>query len=129
MHEPCPSQPRRADTETAVAPEVTAERLVRPFFLTRGRTKSALPVEAIVVATGQAPRRPMVRQYVEALAACRRPAAVAEVASLTRMPLGVTRVLLDDLVRAGLVMVGPRSAVMADLALVDRLIAGIERMT
>jgi hypothetical protein len=117
-----------ADVEPAIDGPVTDERLVRPFFLTRGRTRSNLPIEAMVVATGLAPRRPMVRQYVEALRACGRPVAVAEVAALTGFPLGVTRVLLDDLLRAGLVATAPHPVAAPDLILVERLIAGIQRM-
>jgi hypothetical protein len=70
----------------------------------------------------------MVRQYVEALRACGRPVAVAEVAALTGFPLGVTRVLLDDLLRAGLVATAPHPVAAPDLILVERLIAGIQRM-
>ena len=57
----------------------------------------------------------------------RRPVAVAEVAGRLHLPLGVVRVLLDDLRRAGhLDVVLDRAEV--DDALIDRLIRGVERL-
>jgi hypothetical protein len=52
---------------------------------------------------------------------------------MTRLPLGVSRVLLEDLVRAGLIRAGAVATLSGttappDLALLDRLIAGIQRM-
>jgi hypothetical protein len=130
---PCPGKETGGAPQTGLEQSDGEDRLVRPFFVTRGRTRSNLPIEAMVVATGTPPLRPMSREYVEALRACRFPRAVAEVAGMTRLPLGVTRVLLEDLVRAGLIRAGAVATLSGttappDLALLDRLIAGIQRM-
>ncbi len=82
--------------------------VVRPYALTGGRTEPVtgvmLDLIAIVVAaprgaggdlTGLGP------EYRKILALCGQPAAVADVASDTGLPLGVVRVLLADLVVQG----------------------------
>ena len=113
---------------------------MRPFFLTRGRTWSDLPVEAMVQAArppGQPRRagapmragdRPLPPEYAGILQLCAVPRAVAEVAARMRLPLGVARVLVGDLARAGMVSVGARASGDIDLALLDRLISGVERL-
>jgi hypothetical protein len=76
------------------------------------------------------PRR-LPPEYLAILQLCAVPRAVAEVAGRLRLPLGVTRVLIGDLARAGAVSVDagrPRDRGPVDLALVDRLIAGVGRL-
>ena len=78
--------------------------VIRPFLLTGGRTRpiqDGLRVEALVQAQPPAlvaPLRFEARRIVEA---CRQPKSVAEVAAELRLPLGVTRVLVADLVADG----------------------------
>jgi DNA-binding IclR family transcriptional regulator len=57
----------------------------------------------------------------------RQPTAFAEVAGQLGLPLGVTRVLLDDLVDRGLLRVEPRRPTLEE-TLLDRLIRGVERL-
>jgi hypothetical protein len=92
--------------------------VVRPYALTGGRTEPAtgeiLDLITIVVAaprgardnglTGPSP------EYRKILRLCRRPATVADVASDTRLPLGVVRVLLADLLVEGRLTVVPQLA-------------------
>src|SRR3954471_18028837 len=94
------------------------EPLVRPFFLTRGRTAGELPLDAVVVTTGRggsgadgrvgsgaghgAGHGCLEVEHERILLLCSRPLAVAEVAGHLRLPIGVARVLLDDLRDAGL---------------------------
>src|SRR5690348_13543690 len=79
---------------------------IRPFFVTGGRTRplqDGLRIETIVSAQPaalSAPLRFELRQIVEL---CQRPLSVAEVAVRLGMPLGVTRVLVGDLVTDGYV--------------------------
>jgi DNA-binding transcriptional ArsR family regulator len=84
--------------------------VVRPYALTRGRTRSRGPdlgLIDLVVAVGSAqvePRR-LGPEHKSLLALCRSPVTVADLASETDLPLGVVRVLLGDLREAGLVSV------------------------
>lgn len=79
--------------------------VVRPYALTGGRTEPpngiVLDLIAVVVAARRAPGRGdpigLSPEHRRILNLCRRPMAVADVASDTGLPLGVVRVLLADL--------------------------------
>jgi hypothetical protein len=89
--------------------------LVRPYALTGGRTRPQvdLAIEALVATTPQgrsriSHQRGSADQRV--LALCRsRPLSLAEIAAHTRLPLGVARVLVGDLLTAGLVALPGRT--------------------
>lgn len=78
--------------------------VIRPFLLTGGRTKPAqdgLHVEALIQATPASlsvALRFEARQIVDL---CRQPTSVAEIAAALLVPLGVTRVLVSDLMTDG----------------------------
>ena len=80
---------------------------VRPFLLTAGRTRpthEGLRMHTVLtapVAALHAPLRFELRRIVEL---CREPRSVAEVASGLRVPVGVARVLVADLVNGGYLM-------------------------
>jgi hypothetical protein len=91
--------------------------VVRPYAVTGGRTEPAdgevLDLIAVVVATSpagsggragsEAPRRsPEHRKIVEL---AHQPTTVADIASGTRLPVGVVRVLLADLIMLGAIKV------------------------
>jgi hypothetical protein len=85
--------------------ETRAPRLVRSYTLTAGRTTTDvdLPVEATLRRQGfddeggETPRQRILRVCDSK--------SVAEVSALVKMPIGVVRVLLGDLVQEGLVRV------------------------
>lgn len=84
--------------------------VVRPYAMTRGRTKPAgadLDLIAIVVTTdAPAPEWHVFGpEHTTILGKCRHPLSVAEVASEMGLPLGVVRVLLGDLLDHGLISV------------------------
>ncbi|QKG22266.1 DUF742 domain-containing protein [Actinomadura verrucosospora] len=84
--------------------------IVRPYAVTRGRTRprgEPLDIVAILVATGRAAAEPgrLSRHQRRLLALCRRPHALADLASDLDLPFGVIRVLAGDLVDSGLVSV------------------------
>lgn len=87
--------------------------VVRPYALTRGRTQAAGPALGLidmVVATSPrgVDRRGLGPEHRRLLDLCRRPTAVADVASDTDLPLGVVRVLIGDLRERGLISIsGP----------------------
>jgi hypothetical protein len=92
--------------------------VVRPYALTGGRTEPAggdvLDLVALVVAAGEggigdpAGLSPEHRQI---LGLCRSPVTVADLASVTTLPVGVVRVLLADLIGQSWVMVPPNQGV------------------
>jgi Protein of unknown function (DUF742) len=82
--------------------------LVRPYAITGGRTptdKERLDLFTQVKAV--APDQEPVGLHPEHLAImslCRQPVSVAEIAVYVKVPLGVIRVLCDDLIQRGLVI-------------------------
>ncbi|MBV2354577.1 DUF742 domain-containing protein [Streptomyces sp. J2-1] len=88
--------------------------VVRPYAMTRGRTTSAaqhrLDLIAVVVTepdAGDPDADPtLVPEHTEIVGLCRTaPQSVAELAAELDLPIGVVRVLIGDLVHAGLVHV------------------------
>ena len=87
-----------------------AGRVVRPYALTRGRTRpqgAAFDLMATVAATGRAPSdaRRLTPEHREIIKLCRAPVPVADVAADLGVPLGVVRVLLGDLRDEGMITV------------------------
>jgi hypothetical protein len=82
------------------------DRVVPVYAFTRGRTRSAgrdLPLEAVVTAAKANTRQGALLQS-ESLAIvtmCSRPLSLAEIGAALRVPVGVARVLVGDLVNAG----------------------------
>lgn len=102
------------------------ERLVRPYFLTQGRTEAQLPIESMVQASSRRERGVLSVEQSQIMDLCREPKAIAEVAALLKLPLGVARVLIGDMVTDGL-LVAAAPAKQFDDAFFDALIAGVER--
>ena len=82
--------------------------MVPVFAVTRGRTRSRgreLPLEAVVttVARGAEPRGapPPQGEALAIVRLCERPMSLAEIGAALRVPVGVARVLVGDLVAAG----------------------------
>jgi hypothetical protein len=86
--------------------------VVRPYALTKGRTRpsSIAPglIDIVTAATATEAgdgRFGLGPEHRRLLSLCRKPAAVADLASDTDLPLCVVRVLLGDLQERGLIMV------------------------
>jgi uncharacterized protein DUF742 len=83
--------------------------LVRPYILTSGRTRTRveLPLEAPIrtLEFGPAPRWPGSDVRAKILRLGVASPSVAEIAARLSLPLGVARVLIDDLVTQGYVRV------------------------
>ena len=84
-----------------------AARIVRPYALTAGRTRSAvdLPLEATLRLDTSATRRAWGEDLQGRIVALCDSHSVAEVSALVKSPIGVVRVLLGDLVQQGYVHV------------------------
>lgn len=89
--------------------------LIRPYSLTDGRTRPSRPdlsLAAQVVSVPAVEELQVDTELREILAICIHPLSVAEVAARSALPLGVTRILMSDLLDQGLLMVheaGPPS--------------------
>ena len=105
------------------------DAVIRPFVLTRGRTESTLPVEALCVATSRAVTGSLflTGEERDLLALCEMPQSVAELAAKAGLPLGVCRVLLSDLAEREHVYVSQHEGIDVDLDLIGRLLDGIRR--
>ena len=111
-------------------PEASA---VRPYTVTGGRTRpsstAALPFEALVEAIGpvEACRLPEARQILAATD--REYLSIAELSAHLHLPIGVVRVLVGDLVDAGLVAVHGTAADRAEtLRVLERALDGISAL-
>jgi len=106
---------------------------VRPYAITGGRTRAAtdVPIEAIVY------RTPTGEKAVSSLSMERRqilnllatPQSAAEISARLRLPLGVARVVVGDLVDEGFVALNTRSATgRPDLRLLERVLDGLQAL-
>jgi Protein of unknown function (DUF742) len=84
-------------------------RLVRPYTVSNGRTSpsTSLDLLSMVLSTGGVPQSRLEPDHAQALALCREPASVAEIAARLRLPAIVTKVLVSDLVDCGAVTTQP----------------------
>lgn len=108
--------------------------LVRPYAVTRGRTKARyhLEVEAMVTASPYEPRNlPLLTPECQAiLEFCRDWRSVAEISAVLQLPLGVARILISDMAAEGLVRIhqlnhadgGP------DVKLLERVLSGLRKL-
>lgn len=83
--------------------------LIRLFGLTKGRARPVgEPFDLVaIVTTLRMPAEPtdLIPEHLEVLKVCRRPTPVADVAAQLKLPLNITRVILGDLRREGLVAI------------------------
>jgi hypothetical protein len=80
--------------------------LVRPYTVTRGRTRSTRPdlnMITMVTALSSDDQPSLDPEHRAILASCQSPQSVAEVSAALGLPLGVVKILLGDLVEHGLV--------------------------
>ncbi|WP_199547296.1 DUF742 domain-containing protein [Streptomyces sp. N35] len=107
--------------------------LVRLYAMTGGRARASGRFDLMTVVRAVAPHAhgpplPPEQQLLHRL--CARPRTVADVASDAGLPLGVVRVLLDDLLAAGLLSAGPQvePACLPDPHLLRRVIDGLRAL-
>ncbi|MFC5751429.1 DUF742 domain-containing protein [Actinomadura rugatobispora] len=88
--------------------DADAGPMVRPYALTRGRTRVQgvrLDLVTMLVVTGRSPneRARLSQEQQRLLDLCRNPMTLADLTSELDLPLGVMRVLVADLYQQGLV--------------------------
>ncbi len=106
---------------------------VRPYAITGGRTRATteVPIEAIVYRTPTGEKAVSSlsmerRQILDLLAS---PQSAAEISARLRLPLGVARVVVGDLVDEGFVALNTRSASgRPDLRLLERVLDGLQAL-
>lgn len=100
-------------------------RLIRSYTITAGRTATSvdLAMEATLRLQAGAEAPVLSPSAAQVLEVCDR-RSVAEVSALTKMPIGVTRVLLGDLIEQGLIRI---QATITDKSSTDERLELIER--
>jgi hypothetical protein len=104
--------------------------VVRPYFITRGRTRATVdfPIETLVVTSEQGEAsNELDFERGRLVRLCTTARSIAEIAFMLSVPLGVARVLVGDLADEGHLKVyepGSRD----DTALIRRLIDGIRAL-
>lgn len=139
MHQP--QFPARRTERVFAAPEQDFDDMVedglrvRPYVITRGRTKarSDLNIETLISANPRANWNDdtLSSEYLSVRSICAQPRSVAEVAALMQVPLGVARVLLSDLADEGLVNVHTSHAPQGGRPtydLMQRVLEGLHRL-
>jgi len=107
-------------------------RVIRPYILTGGRTRTSAPslaVETMLESSdeGQGWSSELPTEQRLVVGVCARPLSVAEVASRLSAPLGVVRVLVAEMVATGWLHVfKPDADLAADVELLQRLIARVK---
>ncbi len=106
-------------------------RRVRPYAMTGGRTRPShddLEIEALVSTTAIGEQTPKLTVEQRAIAVlCHDILSIAEIAARLHLPLGVTRVLVGDMVDERLVIVHrpTHAGDRPELALLERVLYGL----
>ncbi len=112
------------------------ERLrIRPYALTGGRVRSSteLALEAIVRVTerGLTNAPALATEKRDICDICRNPASIAEVSAHLKLPLGVVRVLVGDMVTEGFLDCNDNAVPgdsRPDLRLLERVLDGLQAL-
>ena len=121
------------DPSSSTAVHAEPDIGVRPYYLTRGRTRTdrQLGVEVLVQTSpkGRALLHRLVFEQHAIALLCTTPISVAEVAARLRVPLGVARVLIADMAAVSLVDTHDTPArIEDDISLIQRLIHGVREL-
>lgn len=131
-------QPQAPHQETPADEPVPAEEnaaSVRAYAWTAGRTRSSgrLEIETLIVTAPRAEElfNTMRVEHQSVARLCRQTRSVAEIGALLHLPIGVVRVLLDDMAGLGLVTVHHNQATTderPDIALMQRVLRGLTNL-
>ncbi|WP_211189758.1 DUF742 domain-containing protein [Actinomycetospora sp. TBRC 11914] len=107
---------------------------VRPYVRTRGRTHARADLRVETLVSVPSPRRPLEDPEHRAISdLCDGPRSVAELAALLRLPLGVARILIDDMAEDGTLTVHPTADRLSpgrgpDREVMARVLRGLHRL-
>ncbi|MFD0487035.1 DUF742 domain-containing protein [Saccharopolyspora erythraea] len=110
--------------------------LVRPYAMTRGRTRPTSPeldmvTQVVTARRGSSDRSGLSVEHLDILEFCKRPLSIAEVASFLDVPLVVGKVLVGDLIERGDLIAGSassRTAEMPNRKLLQAVLDGVRRL-
>lgn len=109
--------------------------LVRPYTMTRGRTRPDSPqldmlTQVATARRGTTDRSALSVEHLEILELCRRPLSVAEVAAYLDVPLAVVKVLVSDLLQRADLIAGAPSRVLErpDRKLLQAVLDGVRAL-
>ncbi len=111
-----------------------ADPLVRPYFLTGGRSRPSqtnLEMITLVMAVTRNVREAVSPEYAEIMNICQEPASVAEVSAKLKAPLVVVKIMLSDLIERGYLILGSPPPVASDVPspeLLQAVLDGIRRL-
>ncbi|SDK81719.1 Protein of unknown function [Lentzea albidocapillata subsp. violacea] len=102
--------------------------LIRPYTRTGGRTTARhdLRLETLL-STDEDRLYLATNDQAAMMRLCLQPRSVAEISALMKIPLGVTRVLLSDLITLNLVAVHEPSAT-PNITLLERVLSGLRKL-
>jgi hypothetical protein len=101
--------------------------LVRPYARTGGRTETSRELRLETLISVERTDVVLVMEHRRIVEICERTSSVAEVAAALPAPLGVARVLIDDLIELGVLTVHTGDS-RPDAALLARVLAGLRRL-
>ncbi|WP_343233574.1 DUF742 domain-containing protein [Streptomonospora sp. PA3] len=127
-------RPTQNNADHQAAANSSPSSLVRPYAVTKGRTKpkSQLPLETLISSTDTARSESgTLTPECQAISdLCREWRSVAEISALLRIPLGVARVLVADMSEQGLLQI--RSSINTDSRpnanLLERVLSGLRKL-
>lgn len=106
--------------------------MVRPYAVTRGRTRSNRPgLDMITLVVAVHPDNGVLdREYADILRLCQRPLSVAEISAQLDLALAVVKILIGDLIEQGyLLFRAPPTAVdPPNLEILQAVLDGIRRL-
>ncbi|HVK19942.1 MAG TPA: DUF742 domain-containing protein [Actinokineospora sp.] len=108
--------------------------LVRPYAMTRGRTRPGAPnlnlVTQIRASQSRSDPSSLSPEHLDIIDLCKVPLSVAEVAAYLNVPLVVVKVLISDLIERGDVVAGAlfQTSEIADTKLLQAVLDGIRRI-
>ena len=117
-------------------PQDPRGNLVRPYAVTRGRTEPIrhIPIEAVLVATPAAVQEARFAghdKYRIAMLCEPTAKSLAELSALIKLPLGVARVIVADMVTEGLLTLhsaAPRTGFKERMDLLGRVLSGLRKL-
>lgn len=108
--------------------------LVRPYAMTRGRTRPNAPnlnlVTQVRVSAPPSDPAALSPEHLQILEICHKPLSVAEVAAYLDVPLVVVKVLIGDLIERGHIVAGAlfQTSDIIDTNLLQAVLDGIRRI-
>jgi hypothetical protein len=131
--QPMPAPPKLAPPPSPRYPEDDLDEgeepssLVRPYARTGGRTESSRELRLETLISVRRTDVVLAMEHRRIVEICEQTSSVAEVAAALPAPLGVARVLIDDLIELGVLTVFTGDS-RPDEALLARVLAGLRRL-